>query len=170
MKVLVTAFEPFNNSLVNYSKETLKYIKNADTLVLDVIYDQCYQVLSSNDLSSYDLIIATGEARSRSELTLEVQAFNIASCRLPDNNGVVKKNEKIKDGNEVLKTTVDISKCTDIVTLSFDPGRFVCNNLYYYLLSDYPNKAIFIHIPNCEHESEYQKYAKQIEKIIEILS
>ena len=80
------------------------------------------------------------------------------------------KNEKIKDGNEVLKTTVDISKCTDIVTLSFDPGRFVCNNLYYYLLSDYPNKAIFIHIPNCQHESEYQKYAKQIEKIIEILS
>ena len=72
MKLLVTAFLPFNNSKNNYSSEVIKYIKNVDKEILDVVYDKCYQDLKSKyDLNSYDLIIALGEARMRNELTLE---------------------------------------------------------------------------------------------------
>ena len=42
MKVLVTAFKPFNNQTINYSSEVLKYIENVDKLIVDVIYDECY--------------------------------------------------------------------------------------------------------------------------------
>lgn len=172
MKVLVTAFKPFNKMENNYSQEVLKYIKDVDKLVIDVVYDQCYQDIDNSfDLSKYDLIIAMGEARIRKELTLETTAKNLSSCSIADNRGNLKKDEIIVAGglNE-LQTQVDLTKLSECVTLSSDAGKFVCNNLYYHLLSKYPDKSLFIHIPECHNtEKEYQKHALTIQKIIEIL-
>ena len=169
MKVLVSAFKPFNNSKNNYSEEVLKYIENVDKIVLDVIYDKSYEILSNNyNLNEYDLIIALGEARSRKVLTLETQAKNISSCSLIDNSGVLKQNEKIIiNGEEILQTKVDISKINNIIELSTDAGKFVCNNIYYHLLYNYPNKSLFIHIPECNNNIDnYIKYANTINTII----
>ncbi len=169
MKILVTAFKPFNNFHNNYSMEVLKYIENVDKIILDVIYDGSYLELKSNyNLEKYDLIIAMGEARSRNEVTLETQAINISSCSLADNSGVLKQNEVImKDKELILKTKVDLSKIKEIVTLSNDAGKFVCNNIYFHLLNEYPHKSLFIHIPNCnESEQKYIEYASLINKII----
>lgn len=169
MKVLVSAFKPFNNCKNNYSEEVLKYIRNADKIVLDVIYDKSYEILSNNyNLNEYDLIIALGEARSRKVLTLETQAKNISSCSLKDNSGVLKQNEKIIiNGEEILQTKVDISKINNIIELSTDAGKFVCNNIYYHLLYNYPNKSLFIHIPECNNNIDnYIKYANTINTII----
>ena len=83
MKVLVTAFKPFNNQKNNYSEEVLKYITNVDKLIIDVVYDESYKdIAKCKNLDDYELIIALGEARSRSELTLETQAINLSSCSL----------------------------------------------------------------------------------------
>lgn len=169
MKVLVSAFKPFNNCKNNYSEEVLEYIRNADKIVLDVIYDKSYEILSNNyNLNEYDLIIALGEARSRKVLTLETQAKNISSCSLKDNSGVLKQNEKIIiNGEEILQTKVDISKINNIIELSTDAGKFVCNNIYYHLLYNYPNKSLFIHIPECNNNIDnYIKYANTINNII----
>ena len=169
MKVLVSAFKPFNNCKNNYSEEVLKYIRNADKIVLDVIYDKSYEILSNNyNLNEYDLIIALGEARSRKVLTLETQAKNISSCSLKDNSGVLKQNEKIIiNGEEILQTKVDISKINNIIELSTDAGKFVCNNIYYHLLYNYPNKSLFIHIPECNNNIDnYIKYANTLNTII----
>lgn len=169
MKVLLSAFKPFNNCKNNYSEEVLKYIRNADKIVLDVIYDKSYEILSNNyNLNEYDLIIALGEARSRKVLTLETQAKNISSCSLKDNSGVLKQNEKIIiNGEEILQTKVDISKINNIIELSTDAGKFVCNNIYYHLLYNYPNKSLFIHIPECNNNIDnYIKYADTINTII----
>ena len=172
MKLLVTAFLPFNNSTNNYSSEVIKYIKNVDKEILDVVYDKCYQTLVNKyDLNSYDLIIALGEARMRNELTLEIQAKNIASCSLQDNSGVLKQNEKIiENGEDVIQTKVDIKKVEHLIKYSFDAGKFVCNNIYYHLLYNKLN-AVFIHIPNCnDDEEKYKEYAKVINNIIRHLS
>lgn len=169
MKVLVSAFKPFNNCKNNYSEEVLKYIRNADKIVLDVIYDKSYEILSNNyNLNEYDLIIALGEARSRKVLTLETQSKNISSCSLKDNSGVLKQNEQIIiNGEEILQTKVDISKINNIIELSTDAGKFVCNNIYYHLLYNYPNKSLFIHIPECNNNIDnYIKYANTINTII----
>ena len=70
MKVLVTAFLPFNKSLNNYSMEVLNYISDVDKVVLDVIYDKSYNdLIKQFNLNEYDLIIALGEARMREKLT-----------------------------------------------------------------------------------------------------
>ena len=169
MKVLVTAFKPFNNLENNYSMEVLNYITDVDKVVIDVCYDYSYQELVSKfDLKLYDLIIALGEARMRNILTLETQAKNISSCSLKDNMNQLKKDEVIIEGNdEILYTKVKIEKVSKIVQLSNDAGKFVCNNLYYHLLNNHPDKAIFIHIPNCNNDIEmYKKCAKEINEII----
>lgn len=170
MKVLLTAFKPFNNASNNYSQEVLNYIKtNVTKEILDVVYDECFDFINNKySLNEYDLIIAMGEARMRQELTLETQAKNIASCSLKDNKGVLKQNEQIKNnGVDVIQTNVDITKVKHLVTFSYDAGKFVCNNIYYHLLSNYPNKSLFIHIPHCNDDiNNYIKYAEIIDNII----
>lgn len=172
MKVLVSAFTPFNKAINNYSLEVLNYLENVDKIVVDVIYDKCYQELENKfNLDDYDLIIALGEARSRKVLTLETKAYNLASCSLPDNANILRKDSKIiEDGQNVLQTQINISELSNIVELSTDPERFVCNNMYYHLLHNYPSKSLFVHIPHCnDDENEYIKYAIQIESIIKAI-
>lgn len=169
MQVLITAFKPFNKMKNNYSMEVLKYLDGVDKLVIDVLYDRSYkEIVEVYDLEKYDLIIAMGEARIRKELTVEVLAKNIASCSIADNEGNFKKNEVIKSGGKAeLYTQVDLSKISDFVKLSQDAGKFVCNNIYYHLLFNYPKKSLFIHIPECNNDEEmYKKYALTIKQII----
>ena len=172
MRVLVTAFFPFNNLKNNYSMEVINYIDGVSKEILDVVYDKCFDYLKNKyDLNSYDLIIALGEARMREELTLETQAVNISSCSLKDNSGVLKVNEKINENSlDFIQTKVDISKVDDIVIKSNDAGKFVCNNLYFHLLTNYPEKSLFIHVPNCyDNEENYKKHAETIMTIIKKL-
>lgn len=169
MKVLITSFKPFNNMINNYSTEVLNYINNQYKIVLDVVYDECYIKLKEQfNLDEFDLIIALGEARSRNVLTLETNAKNISSCSLKDNSDVLKQNELIiKNGKDILETKVDLNLISNIIQLSNDAGKFVCNNLYYHLLNNYPSKSLFIHIPECDNDiNKYQECAKVIEKII----
>ena len=96
MKVLVTAFKPFNNAKNNYSIEVLNHLSGVDKLIIDVKYDACYlEIINKYNLNEYDLVVAMGEARMRGELTLETQAKNISSCSIPDNSGALKKDEVI---------------------------------------------------------------------------
>ncbi len=169
MKTLVSAFLPFNGQTNNYSLEVLKKIDNVDKIILDVVYDKCYEELMSNyNLEEYDLIIALGEARVRKELTLETKAYNAYSLKGIDNSGVVVNKERIIDnGLDSLSTKVDLNICEKYIKLSLDPGRFVCNNIYYHLLYNYPEKSLFIHIPECNNEKEqYLEYAQTIMNLI----
>lgn len=167
MKVLISAFKPFNKMHNNYSNEVLKFINGVDKTILDVVYDECFYELNKKfNLNSYDLIIALGEARMRKVLTVEKRAVNQASCSLADNLGIIKKDEKIIDGgNDYLYTTLPLDDCD--IEISCDAGRFVCNNIYYHLLNNYPEKSLFIHIPECDNnENKYKEYAEKIEKLI----
>jgi pyrrolidone-carboxylate peptidase len=167
MKVLISAFTPFNKMPNNYSSEVLKYINGVDKIILDVGYDECFEELKKQfNLDEYDLIIALGEARSRKVLTLEKRAINLSSCSLADNSLVLKKDEKIiPNGEEYLYTKLPIEESG--IDISSDAGRFVCNNIYYHLLFNYPEKSLFIHIPECNNDdNNYIMCANIINNII----
>lgn len=171
-KVLISAFKPFYKANNNYSEEVLRYIQFDDIeltkIILDVVYDECFIELEKKDLSQFDLIVALGEARSRNELTIEKKAYNISSCSIVDNKGVLKKDEKIIDNlpNE-LETSINLEKIKEYATISYDPGKFVCNNLYFHLLNYDSKKCVFIHIPECNNDEEkYIKYSKDVLSII----
>ena len=173
-KVLISAFMPFHKSSNNYSAEVLNYINSEsfiiDKVIINVVFDESYKELENKNLEQYDLIIALGEARSRKELSIEKQAINLSSCSIPDNKGNLKKQEEINiNKEEYLQTNLDLSLLEGF-NISSDAGKYVCNNLYFHLLEKYPNKSLFIHIPECDNSLEnYQKYAKNIENIINIL-
>ena len=133
MKVLITAFTPFNKMPNNYSSEVLKYITGVDKIILDVVYDESFKKLNSAfNLSEYDLLISMGEARMRKELTIEKRAVNLSSCSLADNFGVIKKDELIVlNSDEYLYTKLPIEESG--IEISNDAGRFVCNNIYYHV-------------------------------------
>ena len=73
----------------------------------------------------------------------------------------------IENGLDELESKLDLNLLSNIVSLSTNPGKFVCNNIYYHLLTNYPSKSIFIHIPHCHDDiNEYKKYANEITIII----
>ena len=62
---------------------------------------------------------------------------------------------------------MNLENIKDIVELSNDAGKFVCNNIYFHLLNNYQDKSLFIHIPECENDIDnYIKYANTINNII----
>ena len=174
-KVLISAFTPFNNETNNYSGEVLKYIESdkyiIDKVIIDVVYDKCFDDISKYDLDSYDFIIALGEARMRNVLTVERRAKNMSSCSLPDNSGVQKKDEIIDPTlPDVIVSELDLALLTQHADISDDAGKFVCNNMYFHLLKYNPRKTLFIHIPECENsEDKYRSFANKIVSIIDSL-
>ena len=148
-KVLISAFKPFNKSVNNYSQEVLKLINinsiELKKVIIDVVYDKCFDYLESLNLDQYDLIVALGEARMRNNITIEKQAHNVSSCSIADNAGVLKKDEIIdKNLPNELQTNLDLES-----------------------LKEFAEISLFIHIPNCfDDEGNYYEYARSVEKII----
>ena len=172
-KVLISAFKPFYKSVNNYSFEVLNYINNecVDKKVIDVVYDECFKELSESGLDNYNLIIALGEARSRKILTFEKRALNLSSCSIADNKNNFKSNEVI-DINcpEYLETSLDLEQLKEFGDVSYDAGKFVCNNMYFHLLKFDRTRTLFIHIPECNNDLElYKQYGEYIDKVIDIL-
>ena len=174
-KVLISAFLPFNKKENNYSAEVLNFVSSdkvaIDKIIIDVVYDKCFESVSQNGLENYDFIIALGEARMRDVLTVEKRAKNISSCSLADNSGEVKSEEIIdKSFGEYIENKMDFEKIEGFAEISFDAGKFVCNNLYFHLLKYDDSRTLFIHVPECNNDTEkYKLYAEKISRIIEIL-
>lgn len=174
-KVLVSAFLPFNNKENNYSAEVLKFVKSdgseIEKMIIDVVYDKCFYDLALLGLENYDYIIALGEARMRDVLTVEKRAKNISSCSLPDNSGELRKDQIIDENiGEYLESKMDFDKFTEFADISYDAGKFVCNNLYFHLLKYDAKRTLFIHVPECNNDIEkYKLIADKVIKIIDSL-
>lgn len=174
-KILISAFLPFNKKENNYSAEVLRFVESSsvdiDKTIIDVVYDKCFCDLSLHGFDNYDFIIALGEARMREAITVERRARNISSSSLPDNSGAVKSDEVILAGApEYIESGLDFDKISGIAEISLDAGKFVCNNLYFHLLSYDAKKTLFIHVPECHNDEEkYKICAEKIAKIIEVL-
>eukprot|EP00644_Phytophthora_capsici_P005971 jgi/Phyca11/539090/estExt2_Genewise1Plus.C_PHYCAscaffold_20939 len=103
-------------------------------------------------------------ATSRS-IKLEQVGYNVADFRIPDERGYVATNEVIHEGEppeistklpleEMLATLQAVHPRVD---LSVDPGRYICNYVYYRSLvwakhqetKGHPEKhfALFVHVP-----------------------
>ncbi len=174
-KVLVSAFLPFNHKGNNYSSEVLRYLCSdkveIEKITVDVIYDKCFESVSECGLENYDFIVSLGEARMRETLTVEKRAKNISSCSLPDNDGEI-RNEQIIDESlsEYIESEMDFDKFTGFADISYDAGKFVCNNLYFHLLKYDNARTLFIHIPECNNDTEkYKEIAEKVKGIIEAL-
>ena len=163
MKMLLTAYEPFDNRNTNASYEIVKTFpcQLDDILIekttLPVIYDYSVyeQLFEQYDV---DVLILCGEAAKREKISLEVVSINCMYAFIPDNQGVMMTGQKVLlSGPDAYFSNLDLFKIealiqNDQLNLSFSAGTYICNFGYYASLSliEKSNRntlCCFVHFP-----------------------
>src|SRR5690606_35139466 len=110
-------------------------------------------------INSYkpDIVISLGLASDRIYITPELRAQNLIDCKIPNNDGILIRNQKIDESANAhsysdLPIEQMIQSCLKLniqVESSNDAGTYVCNYLMYQTLfsSHKHYRAGFIHIP-----------------------
>lgn len=181
MKVLVSGFIAFAGFRENITEKIVNSLpvslNNIDiyTVILPVEYENAFNILDNMiDQIKPDFVIATGMAASRKFISIEKIAVNIDNSDTADNAGVIKKDSLIVTNEDIAKTASleypDKVYEIEGVKNSYSAGTYVCNDLFYRLLSksdskDYP-KISFIHFPS----EDNMPYEKQLSIFLSILS
>lgn len=160
-KILITGFEPFGGEKINPSWEAVKLIPDvingAEMIKVPVCveYENSGVVLKSLIAEhAPDAVICCGQAGGRKAVTPEMCAINRDHAEAPDNAGEVRRYREIIPGGEnAYFTCLPVEKMVDSVKAaglacmpSFSAGTYVCNHIYYTLLSEMKN-GLFLHVP-----------------------
>lgn len=180
-KVLITGFEPFDGGAMNPSQELLTFLDQQSfsfdlkTQLLPVSFSKSLSVLDSV-MSGFKPthVVMTGFAHKRTELTIERIGINWVDARIPDNDGVILKNQKILEtGPDGLFTRLPLEPMLEAasqyvpVKISTSAGEYVCNYVLYSFLRLYPDvPGTFIHIPGAD---DYVNFFKAVAAIADSL-
>lgn len=168
MSILLTGFEPFDGAEVNPSWEAVLRVpecvagREVHRLRLPVVYGEAAEMLRREiEMLRPEVVICCGVAGGRQAVTPELVAINYRCARIADNAGRLYQGEKIvPDGPAACMTVlpvhgmIDAVKAEDIpCALSFSAGAYVCNDVYWALLScepDFGHRGLFIHVPGTD--------------------
>jgi pyroglutamyl-peptidase len=167
MKALVTGFEPFGGDRVNPSCEALKRLPrrlgaiDLATAVLPVTYRGALPALKQAIAAAApDIVLCTGLAGGRAELSLERVAINIDDARIPDNDGDQPVDRPVVPGGPAayfsmlpIKAAATALREAGLpVSVSNSAGTFLCNHVFYGLMHEAALGANrfrggFLHVP-----------------------
>jgi len=167
VKILLTGFDPFGGESINPSYEAIKKITNHHPSVevitkeLPTIFKKAIEVLDDTLASvKPDVVVCTGQAGGRFDISLERIGINLIDAKIPDNDGDQPIDEKIfADGKEAYFSTIPIKAIVKRMrengipaSVSNTAGTFVCNCILYgamYLIDKkYPDiRGGFVHVP-----------------------
>lgn len=169
MKILVTAFGPFDGRPENASWLALRELKIAlpeirtrilpvDSVIAPARLRQALQLIRPG------ILILLGEATGSRTLRLETTAFNELDFRIPDISGRQPVARPIRqNAPPIRRSTLPLKQINTLlsandheVILSNNPGRYLCNQVLYIALDfiechSLPCRAGFIHLPLAEH-------------------
>ena len=171
MRLLLTAFEPFDGESINPALEIVRAIEpppgiNLHTLVVPVTFSgAAAPVLAELSARDYDAMVMLGQAGGRSAITVERVAINIDDASIPDNAGDQPIDRPIlPDGPAAHFATLPIRRMVESMrrsgvaaSISNSAGAFVCNHLMYSVLhhlSGTDVRAGFIHVPWLPEQAE----------------
>ncbi len=167
MKILLTAFGPFDKEPVNPSLEAVKLlpeqlddIKIVRLIVPTVFGKSIDAVNAAIDKEQPDAVLCIGQAGGQYDLTPERVAINIDDARIPDNEGNQPIDQVIRpDGAPAYFSTLPVKAMVQNIraagipaSVSNSAGTFVCNHLMYGVLytlaNHYPHiRGGFMHVP-----------------------
>lgn len=167
MKILLTAFDPFNGEPVNPAMEAVALvpdrIEGAEIVRLTVptVFRRSVEVvISAVEKVHPDVVLCVGQAGGRRELTPERVAINLDDAAIPDNEGNQPVDQPIfPDGAPAYFSTLPVKAMVRAIRaaglpacLSDSAGTFVCNHLMYGLLytleKRFPGvRGGFLHVP-----------------------
>ena len=158
--VLVTAFGPFGGRTTNASSLVLQCLSSTEaalrtrTFPVDLVEAPRRLVQAVNAIRPRAIILL-GEAGNASRIRLESRAWNELDFAIPDVAGRQPRGQAIVPGaGTFLETKMDLKRMAAVlaaaghdVELSTDPGRYLCNRLYYAALSRCSVPCVFVHLP-----------------------
>ncbi len=167
MKILLTAFDPFGEDVVNPALEAVKIVRTeglaAEVVKLEVptVFHKSIQtVQAAMEEHKPDVVLCIGQAGGRYALTPERVAINVDDARIKDNEGnqpidvpVFADGKNAYFSNLPIKAIVEYIKEAGLpAAVSNTAGTFVCNHLMYGVLytmaKEYPGcRGGFIHVP-----------------------
>ncbi|ACS32533.1 pyroglutamyl-peptidase I [Thermococcus gammatolerans] len=167
MKVLVTGFEPFGGEEINPSWEAVKALPdelNGATLLkvrLPVSFKRVREILPRLIAREKpDIVLLTGQAGGRPNVTVERVAINVMDSTMPDNDGFKPEDEPVFEGApDAYFATIPIKDVVKALRKARIPagvsntvGTYVCNTamftaLHTIAVSGMETKAGFIHVP-----------------------
>ncbi len=167
MKLLLTAFDPFDADLINPALEAVKLV--SDTVgsvqivkleVPTVFGKSIDKVAKAIETERPDAVLCIGQAGGRFDLTPERVAINLDDARIKDNEGNQPIDVPIfEDGAPAYFATLPIKAMVQSIrnaglpaSVSNTAGTFVCNHLMYGVLytlaKNYPGvRGGFMHVP-----------------------
>ena len=166
MNILITGFEPFQQDLTNPSWEIAKALNGLHichyhicTVCLPVVFGQAAQVLTQA-IEAYkpDYVICLGVAANRNAISLERVAINLDDARITDNAGNQPIDQAIDpqgspaffSGLPIKTIFQKLQQNKIAVEVSNTAGTYVCNHVFYHLMSIIRQTHIkggFIHVP-----------------------
>lgn len=192
MKILVTAFEPFNGRDINPSQlilEKLQAPKGVALMkeLLPVEFKETTRILHGllNEQKP-DVVISLGQAGNRPEISVERVAINLDNSKssdgkrvLPDNAGDAPVDQMIvEDGATAYFSTLPVWEMVEAMqkaevkaAVSYSAGTYVCNHVMYTVLhevaTNYPEmKAGFIHVPFLPEQNPTTGYTMELEDMV----
>ena len=177
MKILLTAFTPFDGENINPALEAMKLlpdkIGNLEVLKLEVptVFGKSAKLaIEKIEREKPDFVLSIGQAGGRAEITPERIAINIDDARIPDNEGNKPVDRPIYlDGENAYFSTLPVKAMVEAIkkegiptSLSNSAGTYVCNHLmysvlYYIQINALPIKAGFIHVPYIPEQTVERK-------------
>lgn len=178
MKILVTSFDPFGNDAINASSMVLQDLPNCiqgmDLIKMEIptiAYTSLTRIHDAIQQYDPDFILSLGQAKGRSDITVERVGINIHDFRIPDNAGNQYINLPIyQDGPDAYFSNLPIYHMVEAIrqagigaSISNSAGTFVCNHVLYgvrYMLEhEYPQKRSgFIHLPCLKEQIRNEPY------------
>ena len=166
----MTCFEPFlgrrKNGSSTLADDLQKYLKNVELKIikLPVIWGIIEKKILQNIKDwKPDLLIGLGE-RSKSYIAFETLARNVRKEK--DEAGRYPKHPFIeKNGDQTVRSTLvfkwtNTLDCPMPILISQDAGHYLCNDLFYQLITAKIGKTGFLHLPP-QGETKEELYCKQ---------
>jgi pyroglutamyl-peptidase len=172
MKILISGFMPFDNQEVNPSWQAVKLLPNLIEdkeiikIELPVEFNTAAKLLLEKAKEVQpDVIVATGLAAGRKEITPELVGINWQHGRIADNAGYQPEQTRIaQDGADAYFASLPVYDMAEAIreagfpaAVSYSAGSYVCNDVLYSLLYAYQNsntRCGFVHVPLA---NEYNK-------------
>ncbi|KAG7394327.1 G protein-activated inward rectifier potassium channel 2 [Phytophthora boehmeriae] len=195
--VYVTGFGKFDdfeeNPTTHIAKALVDHPKVTDSRVLEVSIEGCVEALAETYAQAEKrgrpcVILHFGLSAISRKLLLEQVGYNVADFRIPDERGSQPRGEIIHEGEpdsietalplgEMLKSLQMVNSKVDIST---DPGRYICNYVYYRSLvwtknqvnkGNLEHHALFVHVPelwNITLEAQMELASKIVEFVADL--
>lgn len=163
--ILITGFEPFGGERVNPSIEAARRLDGevldgavVRAVELPCVFGEAIFVLREA-LARHRpaLVLALGQAASRTDFSVERVAINVDDARIPDNRGLQPVDEPVVAGAPAayfstlpVKAMVAALRTAGLpASVSQTAGTFVCNHVFYGLMHHLPAGARggFMHLP-----------------------